>query len=255
MLATEELTDVPEEQTLIGELNEGLSGFYREDLPHHNYRHAHDEVLPEVLRLDELQPTTRYGRLKLIAAALIHDAGSYLPLDPADGMPKEQRSVELTKPLLRECGFRLRHINEIDDMVQSTGIGTSCWTPDEIKLRRADIANVAGKRMPFLATTVNIFYEEVLLADEYNYQLRPWSTYIIKQAGVLKELLSQDLSLGDERVSLGMGPFNRAAMKNVSLLLSKTTIRNPSGFVSKYGHLLRPFVAEKAIRSITRAVS
>lgn len=250
MLSVEEITPIPGEQLLINELGVRLRPFYRDDLPYHNYPHVHDDVLSDVLRLDDLEPVRpSHGRFNLIAAALGHDAGSYLPLNTESSETREERATRLIKPVLVECGFTLRDINEIDDMVQSTQVGTLCETPDQIKLRRADIVNVGGKRLPFLATSVKLHYEARILADEQDVEPPDWRTFIIEQEGILRSLLSQDLSLGDERISKGTGPFNRAAMKNVNWL-SKKVIREPLMFHSKYDYYLRPLVGEAALAAI-----
>jgi hypothetical protein len=46
-----------------------------------------------------------------------------------------------------------------------------------------------------------------------------------------------------------MGPFNRAAMKNVNWL-SKGVVLNPDRFLSKYRAYLRPFVGDAALAAI-----
>lgn len=250
MLLAEEVTSHPGEQKIIEDLDEGLRPFYRDDLPHHNYEHAHDEVLPEVLRLDELQPTdTRHGRFNLIAAALGHDAAVHLPVDPERQETREERATRLIRPVLIEAGYLASDIAEINGMVLATGLGTICETPGQIKLRRADISNVGGKRLPFLATTVNIFHEKAMLANEQDGEAPAWRTYVPAQQRILTELLAQDLSLGNERISRGMGPFNRAALKNVSWM-SKKVVRDPASFHHKYDQYLKPLVSGVALAAI-----
>lgn len=250
MLSVEEITSIPGEQVLIEQLDEGLRPFYRDDLPHHNYEHARDDVLPEVLRLDALQPVDPvHGRFNLIGATLGHDAGSHLPADPERPESKEERAIRLIRPVLKGCGFSARDISEMDGMVLATGTGVVCATPDQKKLRRGDIANVGGPRTLFLATSVNLFYEATILAGERGEEPPVWPEFIAAQQAILMSLLSQDLSLGDERVSNGMGPFNRAAMKNVSWL-SKGVVLDPARFHSKYDQYMRPQVDEAALAAI-----
>lgn len=250
MLSVEELTHVPGEQKIIEELDEGLSQFYRPDLPHHNYPHAHDDVLREVLRLDGLQPASlSHGRFDLIAAALGQDAGSHLPLDSERNESREERTTRLIRPVLVEVGFRPADIEEIDGMVLSTQVGKLCVTPNQIKLRRGDIANVRGRRLPFIATTVNLFSEKKILAKESGDEPPAWTPYIDVQQRILMSLLSQNLLLGDERLIRGVAPFNRDAMRNVSWL-SKKMIRDPSLFHSKYDQYLRPLVSANALAAI-----
>jgi len=247
MLSVGEITPVPGEQVLIETLDQGLSQFYREGLPHHTYTHARDDILPEVVRLDGLQPnSSQQGRFNLIAATLGHDAGWHLPSDPEAAESKEERSVRLIRPVLEECGFKLLDLNEIDDLVRATAAGTLCMTPNQKKLRRGDIANVAGKRLPFLATTVNLFYEAKILADEYGNESPEWQTYVAAQDIILRSFLSQDLSLGSEPTIRGVGRFNREALRNVNRL-SSGTVRNPFRFVGRYHNILKPFVAEGAL--------
>jgi hypothetical protein len=250
MLSVEEITSHPGEQVLIERLDEGLRPLYRDDLPHHNYEHARDNVLPEVLRLDALQPVDPvHGRFNLIGATLGHDAGSHLPADPERPETKEERAARLIRPVLVESGFSARDISEMDGMVLATGIEAVCATPNQKKIRRGDIANVGGLRTPFLATTVNLFYEAAILAGEQGGEPPVWPAFIAAQQKILMSLLSQDLSLGDERISKGVGPFNRAAMKNVSWL-SKGVVLDPAKFHSKYDQYMRPLVDEAALASI-----
>ncbi len=250
MLSVEEITSHPGEQLLIERLDEGLGPFYRDDLPHHNYRHVRDDVLPEVLRLDALQPVDPVrGRFNLIGATLGHDAGSHLPADPERPETKEERAARLIRPVLAGCGFSEGDISEMDGMILATGIGAVCATPDQKKLRRADIANVGGQRTSFLATTVNLFYEATILAGERGDEPPVWPAFIAAQQEILMRLLSQDLSLGDERISKGMGPFNRAAMKNVSWL-SRGVVRDPARFHGKYDQYMRRLTGEAALAAI-----
>lgn len=250
MLSVEEITPIPGEQRLIQELGEGLHPLYRDDLSHHNFGHAHDEVLPEVIRLDGLQPVSKArGRLEMIAAALGHDAGTHLPIDPERRETKEERAIRLIRPVIVECGFRGGDITEIDGMVLATGPGVICETPGQIKLRRADIGNVGRKRLEFLATAVNIFHEETVLAEEQHREIPVWGNFTAAQQQVLLRLLAQDLSLGNERVSKGMGPFNRAALRNAQWL-SKGTVRDANRFHAKYDQYMRPLVGEAALAAI-----
>lgn len=250
MLSTEEITPIPGEQMIIEQLGEGLRPFYRDDLPGHNFGHAHDEVLPEVIRLDGLQPAKpSHGRFNLIAAALGHDAATHLPVDPERLETKEERTTRLIRPVLVECGYGQADRAEVNDLVLVTAIGAICETPGQIKMRRADISNVGRRRRPFLATTVNYFHEATILAEEEDREPPEWRTFTAAQQQVLFGLLSQDLSLGDERVSKGMGPFNRAAMKNARWL-SKSTVRDPMRFHAKYDQHLRTLVSKEALAAI-----
>lgn len=250
MLAVEEITPVPGEQTIIRELSEGLRPFYRDDLPHHNFAHVHDDVLTEVLRLNGLQPAGSEDEIfNLIAAALAHDAGGHLPLDPENPETIEERTTRLVRPVLVECGFTAPNIRETNGIILSTTPGMICETPSQKKLRRGDLANVKGKRLPFLATTVDIFHEKKILADEEGRESPLWTPYVRIQDKVLRSLLGQDLSLGSERLSNGIGPFNRATMKNVSWL-SKAVVLNPDRFLSKYRAYLRPLVGDTALAAI-----
>jgi len=250
MLSVEEITDVPGEQVLIERLDEGLRPLYRNGLPHHNYPHARDDVLPEVFRLDGLAPTSPvHGRFNLIAATLGHDAGSHLPPDPERPETKEERASRLIRPVLLDCNFSEGDLVEIDGLIGATGPGAACVTPDQVKLRRGDIANVGGPRLPFLATSVRLYQEAVILAAERGEPAPEWRSFLREQEAVLRSLLSQDLSLGDERVSKGVGPFNRAALRNVSWL-SRGVMLNPVRFHSKYDHYLRPLVGDAALAVI-----
>jgi hypothetical protein len=250
MLSVEEITSIPGEQVLIEQLDEGLRPFYRDDLPHHNYEHARDDVLPEVFRLDALQPVDPVrGRFNLIGATLGHDAGSHLSADPERPETKEERASRLIRPVLKECGFSTGDIAEMDGLILATGIATVCATPDQKKLRRGDIANVGGGRTPFLATTVKLFHEAAILAGERGGEPPVWRTFVAAQQEILLGLLSQDLSLGDERVTKGLGPFNRAALRNVGWL-SKSVVRDPAKFHSKYDQYMRPLVDEAALAAI-----
>lgn len=256
MLAVEAITPIPVEQELIKELSEGLRPFYREDLPYHNFSHVHDDVLAEVLRLDSEHPetSTERGRIRLIGASLVHDAYDHLPLDPLEYTSKEERAAHVTRPVLIECGFEPADIRETDELTLSTRPGEICRTPNQVKLRRGDISNVGSGRLPFLGTSVNLFYEATLLADEYDHERTNWRTFIASQEAVLRSLLSQDLSLGSERQRSGIGPFNRRAMKNVNWL-SKNRVRDPVRFYARYNHHLRPLVGEAAIESIIQVAS
>lgn len=251
MLSSDEITPHAGEQVFIDQLSEGLRPLYRDDLPGHNFGHAHDEVLPEVIRLDGLEPTANgRGRFALIAAALCHDAGASLPADPERAEPKELRTIRLVRPILAECGFDMTDIRETNGMVWVTRAGTLCKSLGQIKIRRGDIANVGSRqRTGMLKRTVDFFREATMLAGEEGRDAPVWSEFIQAQQDVLWRLLVQDLSLGDERVIDGRGPFNRAAEGNVEWL-SQDVVRDPKRFHATYDRYLSPLVGEEALASI-----
>lgn len=251
MLSPEEITPYTGEQVLVDELDEGLRPLYRGDLPGHNYEHAHDEVLPEAIRLDGLEPlAASHGRLALIAAALCHDAGAHLPADPERHETKEERSMRLVRPVLIECGFNTNDIREVNGMIWATQAGTACKSLGQVKMRRADISNVGSRqRMRMLKRTVDFFHETTILAAEEDRESPAWSAFLASQQQVLWKLLIQDLSLGNERRIKDRGPFNRMAERNVGWL-SKNTVRNPIKFHTMYDRYLRPLVSEEALAFI-----
>ncbi len=251
MLSTEEITPHADEQEFINELNEGLRPLYRDDLPGHNYEHAHDAVLPEVIRLDGLEPMPdRRGRFALIAAALGHDAGTHLPPDPERHETKEERAMRLVRPVLVQCGLKINDIRETNGMVWATQAGTVCKSLGQVKMRRGDIANVGSRqRVRMLKRTVDFFHDANILAAEEDREPPAWPVFLSAQQQVLWKLLVQDLSLGNERVTNGRGPFNRAAERNVGWL-SKNVVRDPMRFHARYDRYLRPLVGEEPLALI-----
>lgn len=246
MLKVEEITLIPEEQALIRGLDDVLadpsSGLYK-DLPHHNYGHVRDEVLPEALRLDSLDPdnSTSQGRLELAAASLTHDLLVHLPLDPDEGFDtKEARTIAKAKSLLPSFGFTGQSLDNVLGSIGTTAPGTVCKTPNEIKLRRADISNVGSEQLArFLAVTVKIFHEEKIISAQAGVPASNWETFIGRQATILKQLLEPDLSVGTEPKVHGLGRFNRLAQANVAWL-GRGAVRDPDQFVKAYGPHLEP---------------
>jgi hypothetical protein len=243
----------PEEQELIEDLGSAVGAAthssqaaYRLNLPHHNYSHIYGDVLPEGLRLLELDTknNTPGNRFVMIGGLTTHDMWTYLPLDRAEGFKtKEERTATLAEPILRRF-FSKAYTEAMQGVTIATSAGVTCETPIQRIARRADINNIGSKNnTPFLATTVRIFHEEVILCHEAREETPQWTPFIDRQHGVLSKLLEQDLSVGTELVNgNGMGPFNREAGRNVAFLGSKLSVRNPHLFVSRYGRYIEQLV-------------
>ena len=243
---------LPEERKLIEDLETAIevprlkaAPAYRIDLPYHNDYHIYREVLPAGLRLDgrDGKNSTPRSRPILIAGLITHDMWSHVPLDPAEGFrTKEQRTAALARPILLNL-FSEADTNEVEGTIIATTPGVRCETPNQRKIRRADISNVGIRNSStFLATTVRIFHEEVVLCLEAGEDPPLWTPFLDRQHAVLGKLLEQDLSVGTEPLRNGKGPFNLAAESNVSLLGTKCSVRNPKSFVSRYGQYMKPLV-------------
>ena len=223
---------------------------YRPDLPAHNPRHIYEETLPEGLRLVTRDGKNNTARNRLVVAVslITHDMWSHLPLDPAEGFAtKEERTVALARPLI--LGFlNVTDTDEVSENILSTSVPQrgkedTPLTPNQRKVRRADISNVGSYLTSlFLSKTVNLFHEEIILNREAGKKPTLWMPFLDRQYQALTGLLRQDLSLSTEAVTNGKGAFNKRAEKNASLIGSKTTVRNPKSFVSRYGQYIKPLV-------------
>ncbi|HSW85681.1 MAG TPA: hypothetical protein VLF79_03685 [Candidatus Saccharimonadales bacterium] len=251
MLAIEVITQDKEEQQLIALLDGLIQPLYR-DLPYHNYGHARDEVLPVALKLDDLDPAggDPVQRRELIVESLGHDALDYLPLTDENFKSKEERAAYHIAWLLRrqvhedDIYFNEFSIEQIGKTIERNKPGEKCVTPNDFKLRRADLSNVGSPfRTVFLAGTVKLFHERVILDAEAGQLTPPWPEFLDEQVSILHGLLQQDLSIGGERKvrrsSGQISKFGQLANSNVSLLSSKLGVRDPERFIRRYGtHLL-----------------
>lgn len=250
MLLPEAITADPTEQELVSRFSQALAPFYRPDLPHHNFLHPHDEVLPEVIQLADIDPAcTTLERYILIAASLGHDALEHLPLSPAF-RTKEQRAGAITAVIARDIGFTAGEANATEELIESTNPQAACDTPSKVKLRRGDLKNVGGRRLPFLGTAVNVFYEKQMLAQEQGLEAPLWTPYMTTQRVLLRGMNVPDLSVGREQSRDGRGTFNRRADENIDTLWLPR-VEDPWQFVTFYGSRLQPYVAGFSEERIT----
>jgi hypothetical protein len=234
----QQLTTAPEKQLITNMwsavLESRMEGqpAYRPELPHHNYNHIVHESLPEVLRLiarDGEENIPRNRRI-VIGSEIVHDMWSWLALDPVEFDTAEDRTIAWARPLIGEF-FESEEAEEVESGIEATSPFGSCVTPNQKKVRRADISNLGNKRInPILAKTVDIFYEEVGLAEERGENPPLWTSFLDRQAPALNSLLSVDLSVADETVQKGEGPFNKRAKRYVGMLANKHTFRQPELF-------------------------
>lgn len=260
MLAVETITDRPEEQEMIAFLDPFFAPLY-EPLPGHNYIHVRDEVLREVLRLDDQDPVARLGvkRLELIPAALGHDAKTHVPFIHSRLAPliftKEERSGQLVMDLMRgpvrEAGFRRftdAGIANIGRIISYNSIGKPCLTAQDVKLGRADIANVGSSEIAdFLAVTVKFFHEEVILSLLRDEPYLDWQSYLDRQHLLLSKLMNRGgkhgFAIGFELDLPGKGPFYEQGIENIAQLITPS-VRDPELFVAKFGWQIKPRVAD-----------
>ncbi len=239
MLSAEEITPFPEEQERIEALRGKFEHHYDPELLYYNWGHPYEEVLPEVLRLDELSTGSSAPsrqRLQDIAFSLLHDVDKHMPLAPGDGFStKEERSSQIAAEKLPDFGYDMLDIKVIRGMIEKTTPGTHCTNNQERKARRGDLTNVGSKqRVPFLAKTVAIFHDEITLCHRAGKESPTWETFVVEQRPILEDLLSDDLTIGPERSSRSNGSFNMRALRNARWL-SKAVVRNPERFVRQYG--------------------
>lgn len=238
MVAVEELTQLPEEQELIRAFDEVLPVLHR-DVNYHGYPHPRNQVLPEVLRLDDLgrKNTRQHAPRRVeIADALTHDIRAAWPLDPNEPYAtKEERSAEEVRPILADLDYTPRQIDMARrDIPAATEAGRLCTNERQIKLRRGDLVTVPARRAVFLSASVNIFLEHIFTELDQGHTPLSWPAFVRKQQGILLKLLGQDLTLAYERRTAQDGAFNRAAMRNVNWLSSEAVL-NPFHFAKTYG--------------------
>lgn len=246
-----EITPVAEEQELIEALSDEFRPFHRPDLPYHNFSHSRDDVLPEILRLDtECHPEGNPGeRRLLIASALGHETLWHLELDPEEGLSsREDRSAAVVAQRLPKFGFTAPEVALVRGLIAVTEPGTHVKTEAEIKMRRADLKNVASKnKTDFIAGTVKLFYEALMLCREKGKAAPRWTSYVLAQQGVLRSFLEDDLSLPSDGRP---GVFNRAANKNTEWL-SSSSVLDPARFIRRQGRYLKsrlPMLHESDLR-------
>jgi hypothetical protein len=265
-MLTSELASLttPEEQDIVlgigsdlTRLRIGSEPAYRPDLPQHNLIHAFGEVAPEGIRLLEKSGESTPGTRRIMLGGLtLHDIFSTRLLDPDEGFATvEERAAALAEPILSKLLDR-PEAAEAQRIIRSSYLGHEYTDLLELITRRADIVNVGSPTAtPFLAVTVKIFHEKIMLwreatIDRHRDQPRTlWTPYLDVQYSVLRQLLERDLSVGDEkrlRYHDGryLGVFNRNGERNASLLGAKHSVRNPISFNRRYGRFMRLLVPD-----------
>lgn len=236
----------PQERELITELGAAIevlriSGMpaYRPELPQHNERHIYKESVPAGLRLvhQDTEQNTSHNRLIVAFGLQTHDLFSHRDLDPQEGFTtKEKRTAAIAGPLLLKLVSQA-DTEEIQGTIITTGTDVPCETPNQRKVSRADLVNVGSPTLPlFLATTVRLYQEHIILSLEAKRQPLAWEPFLDMQYLVLKSLLAQDLSVPPEKQSKvdGLGPFNRQGMRNAGVLKSRRSVRTPNLFFTRH---------------------
>jgi hypothetical protein len=95
-----------------------------------------------------------------------------------------------------------------------------------------------------LAKTVGLFREEVILATEGETNLPSWTPFLERQGGALNNFSSVDLSVADEVIQNGQGPFNRRVKRYASFLLTEHSVRTPELFVRTQMPRLRVLIPD-----------
>jgi hypothetical protein len=245
MLSPEHITPYTDEQGLIRELVPLLGPLHWSKLQYHNFWHSYGEVLPAVLRLDELDPDSNpLDRRILIAASLGHEVLNHMPLFPGSGFrTKEERAIVVTRPLFESVGFKPVELGSIGARIEATNPLKKIVTIDDRKMRRGDLGNLDGPRLPCLAKTVSIFNEEIMLAEIYDEPIIDWRSFIIKQIPVLRVGVSPDLTIGREILYKGQGKYSRRANRNIDVFETER-VQNPFQFVTTYGKRIAPYVPD-----------
>lgn len=99
-----------------------------------NYRLASELAAAEGLTID---PQV------LWAAAYLHDWGGLEPFE-VEGVPHQERSVELAEPFLREAGFPMEKWPAVRDAILGHVPGGQPTTPEGIVLHDADLLDFTG---------------------------------------------------------------------------------------------------------------
>lgn len=164
------------------------------DLPYHNFLHAR-ETLWETMRLADLCKANGIvvNRKVLILGALKHDSGYYEDHKQLDYEDKESYSVGLLRRTAAKYGLSKDEVLLTGQAIMATKRGSHTVTLEDKIVRRADLANIAGRYAEDFLYKTRLFHEETELLSGKTINLWDFAAESIK---ILSEYLDDDLSLG-----------------------------------------------------------
>lgn len=106
---------------------------------YHDAAHTFDDVVPAAERLAVAEGISTAERMRILAAALLHDVGF------VEGQEDHERtSAAIARRLLPRFGFDDGSIDEVEGMILATRVGTEPGTRAEAILKDADL-DVLGR--------------------------------------------------------------------------------------------------------------